>query len=183
MTTSTRPAERAFRAILLLAPLLLVPIACEPSEPALRNAAEVQAIDALRERLVEASRAGDAASVSRLFAEDGVFLPPGQQPLSGRPAIRQWWGSADTGGLAWNEVESFEIVVAGDWAFDRGAYAASTPGPSADDEGDATKERVHGNYLHVLRRQEDGSWKIARALWNRLPALALEDIPRVPRTP
>ena len=66
-------------------------------------------------------------------------------------------------------VSSGAIEVAGEWAFERGAYTnALTPtagGMPTDDEG---------KYLLISRRQPDASWIIARHIWNsNNPAPAL----------
>lgn len=199
----TRPMRRAVVVSFWVA-LLSVVIACQPAETGNPEASERDAITALRQRLLDAARADDAEAVSRLFTENAAVLPPGQRPVSGRAAIRRWWQeTSQESGIPSLEAESFEIVVAGDWAFDRGVYAASRAeaareNPSSREDSPAPHDpssrearssredpaaRVHGNYLHLLRRQQDGSWKIARAIWNRLPPISVEDIPRIPRTP
>lgn len=216
----TKPMRRASVVSCWIA-LLPVMIACQPSDTVDREASERDAITTLRQGFLAAVEAGDAETVSLLFTEDATLLLPGERPVQGRPAIRQWWEKASREGRVSSlEAESFEVVIAGDWAFDRGAYAATRARPSHEDgspedappprETPSTQEdpprrgapspenassreapssqekapvREHGNYLHVLRRQEDGAWKIARAIWNRLPPLVLEDVPRVPRIP
>jgi uncharacterized protein (TIGR02246 family) len=138
--------------------------------------ADVSAVNGLREQLVVAANAGNAEAVTALFAEDAVLMPPGTLPLAGRQAIGRWWTrAAAEAPSSSTEVDSFEVVVMEEWAFDRGVYATVV------DAGSEAERRVHGNYLHVLRRQADGTWKIARAMWNHLPSLIVEDVPRLPR--
>lgn len=58
-----------------------------------------------------------------------------------------------------------ELELAGDWAFERLAYAMTlTP----VDGGEATT--MSGTGFHVYERQADGSWKIAYDIWNVGPS-------------
>ena len=53
-----------------------------------------------------------------------------------------------------------EIQGQGDMAYDRGTYSmAVTPAGAAPIED-------HGKYLTIWRKQADGSWKVARAIFN-----------------
>lgn len=59
------------------------------------------------------------------------------------------------------EYSSQEIVVFGDWAFDRGTERYTLT-PKA---GGAPIQKS-GNYLYLYQRQADGSWKQSRVIWN-----------------
>lgn len=54
-----------------------------------------------------------------------------------------------------------EKRVADSWAFARGIYR-TVAAPNRD--GPPTETR--GNWLDILRRQPDGSWKISRSTWS-----------------
>jgi ketosteroid isomerase-like protein len=54
-----------------------------------------------------------------------------------------------------------EILVTGDWAFDRGTYSQTlTP------KGGGVAQKETGKYLWLYHRAPDGSWKQARVIWN-----------------
>ena len=60
------------------------------------------------------------------------------------------------------EYSSQEVVVFGDWGFDRGTYRFTLTPRSA-----AAPLRENGKYLWIYRRhQSDGSWKQSRMIWN-----------------
>jgi ketosteroid isomerase-like protein len=68
-------------------------------------------------------------------------------------------------------------VVTGDWGFDRGTYTITpTPKVAGEAAEGASIEQSEigreldyaqtGKYLWILKRQPDGSWKIARGMWS-----------------
>jgi ketosteroid isomerase-like protein len=54
-----------------------------------------------------------------------------------------------------------DIVVFGDWAFDRGTYRYTLTPKSGGAPIPGT-----GKYLWLYRRHPDGSWKQSRVIWN-----------------
>ena len=55
-----------------------------------------------------------------------------------------------------------EIVVAGDLAYDWSSYVVTiTP------RGDRELSEEIGQNFFIARRQQDGSWKYSRLIWNR----------------
>jgi uncharacterized protein (TIGR02246 family) len=118
-------------------------------------------IDRLRDRHIAALNAGDADAWVDCFTDDGVQMPPHFATNAGKPAVRRW----SQGVLNLFEcrfgLSVDEVRVAADWAFERGRYTITlTPraggGPMDD----------NGKYVTVYQRQRDGSWKIARDIWN-----------------
>jgi ketosteroid isomerase-like protein len=121
-----------------------------------------------RERLDRIRRETQAAenesSVDRMrvhMADDVVMMAPNMPPVTGvanaAQAMRQFFDAFE---VQINYTSS-EIVVAGDWAFDRGVYSQTlTP-----KQGGAPL-RESGKYLWLYRRTPDGSWKQARVIWN-----------------
>jgi len=88
-------------------------------------------------------------------------LYPNQPAVSGHAAIVDYF-KGFFGEFPKNDFEliSSEIVVTGPWAFDRGAYRwKGTPrkGPAVAD---------NGKYLVVLKRGDDGKWRVARDMDN-----------------
>ena len=122
---------------------------------------ELEAIDRVRESHVSALNAGDAKGWADQFTDDAVQMPPHFPTNAGIQAIRGWSGGFLSlfnckFGLAVDEVR-----VAGDWAFERGSYnitlSPKTGGPAMNDAG---------KYLTIYQRQSDGTWKMARDIWN-----------------
>lgn len=142
-----------------LCTLLLV--ACVPVGQQDTEAADVAAIRALLAEYDALANAGDAAALAELYAEDVIHMPPDAASHVGRGAVlaamEEMFG-ANT--LQLTSVAD-EIEVTGDLAFVRITWD-ETIAPKAG--GDT--EQMHGNWLVILKRQADGSWKLWRDMWS-----------------
>ena len=88
-------------------------------------------------------------------------MPPNEEELMGKQAITDNMVAMFEGMGAELTISSEEVEVAGDWAFDRGAYTMKlTP------KGDGEPMEDNGKYIVILEKQADGSWRIAREVWN-----------------
>jgi uncharacterized protein (TIGR02246 family) len=126
--------------------------------------ADVEAIAAARARVEAAENAGSADGMMAEFTDDVVFLAPNRQPLSGAAAVGEYLRAGLQTNTMTLHYTSQEIIVSGDWAFDRGTYHATvTP------KGAGTTSSEQGKYLWVCRRGADRSWKFARVMWNNGP--------------
>jgi uncharacterized protein (TIGR02246 family) len=118
-------------------------------------------IDSLRNAHVAAVNSGDAEGWTACFAGDGVQMPPNFGANTGIAAIRGW-NSGFMGMFACRfSLSVDEVQAAADWAFERGRYEIELT-PKAG--GGPTKD--NGKYITLYQRQADGSWKIARDIWN-----------------
>jgi uncharacterized protein (TIGR02246 family) len=118
--------------------------------------ADVQAIRALIDTWLRATREGDVATVLDLMTPDVVFLVPGQPAMQGREAFEQGMrGILATHGIESQSVIE-EICVAGDIAYCRTRLSVTVTSKHA-----GTPVKRTGNTLSILRR-EDGKWRLAR---------------------
>jgi ketosteroid isomerase-like protein len=92
-------------------------------------------------------------------------LPPGGTALEGRAVILEWARGWASNAEVEIEVDTTidEVQVMGDWAFVRMTIARTIRRPDQDPRSDIVKT------IQVHRRQPDGSWKIARDIWNSHP--------------
>ena len=103
----------------------------------------------------------DIPVLSAMRAEDCIDIPPNRPPIRGLSAIQAFWRE----GFAQVETRFTgfpdQLEISGDIAVDRFRWTAeSAPlsgGPAAHDEGIC---------VWVWRREKDGAWKIAQAIWN-----------------
>ena len=136
-----------------------------------RLLADQRAIARLQERDIAANTALDADALISLTTDDVVVLPPGRAPVVGHEALRTFYGellerAPDVQVLAYSENWE-EVRIVGDFAFQWGTITERSK-PSVS--GAETASAVHA--MRMLARQPDGSWKIARAMWNTAPAPA-----------
>lgn len=113
-----------------------------------------------------AFNAGDGKGVAELYTEDAALFPPGAERVDGKAAIAEFWQAAIDAGLADADLETVEVVEAGDLAYEVGNVTLSAP----TTEGERTP--VSGKYIVVWQHADDGAWRMHRDIWNMDPAPA-----------
>jgi len=160
------------KTILLLSTTALLLTACQAGEKPADNAAAVnstavvdrgadeQAVRGQVEQWLQLVKAKDAASIAKLYTEDGAVMPPNAPIGKGRAAIEQTWASLlRIPGFGLTFVpEQILVSSSGDMALDRGAYTL-TVAP------DGTKHTDTGKYV-VVWRKVGGEWKAAADIFN-----------------
>lgn len=94
--------------------------------------------------------AGDAAALSRLFAEDGFVLAGGRAPVKGRLAIQKLY----TGPGSPLSLRAFAYATHGDVGYIIGGYTSERGKPD------------HGKFTLTLRKGRDGRWLIVSDMDN-----------------
>jgi uncharacterized protein (TIGR02246 family) len=134
------------------------------------TAGERQAIAALHETDMVASMARDIDTLVSLCSDDCVLLPPGQEPIRGREAVRESLERDAEQGQTYRITEYVhefeEVRILDGWAFEWGRFRAA-----AEPVRGGSPIRSSGKILRVLKRQTDGAWKVARSIWNDDPAV------------
>ena len=121
----------------------------------------VREIIKVRDSWTAAVKAKDVERLISLLADDIVMMHPNRPAIIGLAANRVDLLSAFEKFHVDQTVVSDEIVVSGEWAFDR-SRATSTLTPAAG----GAPVTVRSKAITILRRQPDGSWKIARVIGN-----------------
>jgi uncharacterized protein (TIGR02246 family) len=133
------------------------------TEPAPAHEADREAIDQVRSQWIEAAERDDAAGVAALYSDDAVVTAPQHEAVHGRESIRELWERQFpmASGL---EIGSSDFEVSGDLAYDYGTFSQTLTTPAGEEM------EVEGEYVVILRRQDDGQWRITRHLsFNRMP--------------
>ncbi len=103
------------------------------------------------------SVAGDWDALAALYTEDAVVMPPNQELVIGRSAIRDLFSPLTISDFS---LETVEMEGRGDLVFARGIYswtvAVGENEPVAD----------HGKWLTIWRKQADGTWLLSQDIWN-----------------
>ena len=123
--------------------------------------ADEAAIKGVHLRETQAIKEKDVAHFLALFDSDAVLMPPDGPPIVGKAALRSWFLRLTDGHSIDLDFSVDEIKVTAEWAFERFSFRRTvTPA------GGGEPITVRGKGNHVFRRQSDGSWKIARDIWN-----------------
>lgn len=155
-------------AVLLLASGRELAIRVVPPAQAAATLSDRKAIGELNRRFIEGCRKFDPDATAALWAEDGVDLLPGMEPMHGRAAIAKWLNglSAQMKGvkilqcdLDWRQIE-----IVGDLAYE---WGVNTQTISLPDHPEPVKNT--GKITLVLRKQPDASWKVVLESWNGNP--------------
>jgi uncharacterized protein (TIGR02246 family) len=148
------------RKIFVLMFLLALPALAQENEAEIKAAVE----DRYKEWLAAANKK-DAAAMTDLYDENAVLTPKSEEPVIGKAAIGEYYKKLFanpqfvpfTLTTNWN---SFHVV--GDIAIATSVF-----------EGDVTRKgkQIHfrGKNLIVWKKQNDGSWKIFRYMYDEIP--------------
>jgi len=140
-------------------------VASTGSQPTGRTGMDeaMRGIEALRRRDEAASKAYDVKALAELWTADAVALPPGG-PVKRGPELRRGLekmaeAARETEVLDYREVFE-ETLVFGDTAVEWGHIEGSERDRST---GKVTTSRFH--LMRILRRIEDGSWRVHRSIF------------------
>ena len=152
------------RSVLGIILVMLVVHACRapaPDTPApgLAPADQTTVRSALNDYF-DAAKSGDASRWAALYANDAVIMPPASATVEGRPAIETWLKALPVVITEANG-EALEVDGRGDLAYVRGIYAMNVSVPSVPQP-----VRQEGKLLQIYARQQDGTWLLARDIWN-----------------
>lgn len=130
---------------------------------------ETSAVKAVLEHFRTAWLANDADGVRGVFVKNAVLLPHhGVPPVAGMDAINQFWFPPTT---AETTITKFvqtidEVDGDGSLAYLRGRSEVAW---TIRDKGTSQSWQTHGNFLAVLKRQNDGRWLISHLIWDDVP--------------
>ena len=132
------------------------------SVSAQQKGADEASIAKVRTAYQTAAGSQDGAALAKLFAPDGVEMPPNAPAAKGRPAIeafhkafvKQWMMHGIT-------IASTSTKIAGDTAYDVGTYKQQIMSQSSG----AVIDDV-GKYVVLLRKDASGAWWITHAIYN-----------------
>ena len=103
---------------------------------------------------MDASKAGDTASVLSLMADDVLFMVPDKEPFGKDAFAASFQGITDM--QMEGRADMREVTVLGDWAWTRAHLAVTITPP------DGKPVRRSGYTMSIWRRQPGGAWVIFR---------------------
>lgn len=118
-------------------------------------AADTAAVNDVRAQFQSAYNAGDAAILAALYSVDAIMMPDHHAAIEGQPAIQQYFEelfAQYTGNIT---ITPGDTEITGDLAHEHGTFSVTVT-PKAG--GNAMTD--NGNYLVILKRQPEGTWKL-----------------------
>ncbi len=109
-------------------------------------------------------RANDREQVVATLATDAVIVPSGMSSIEGREAIRQFWWPRDSPPTHVTEftLDQCEVGGYGNVGFVRGSFSLGF-------NYDGNEYSSSGEYISLLQRGNDDSWRISHRMWNDRP--------------
>lgn len=104
--------------------------------------------------------AAELEKLTRLYADDAVYMPPHHAAVHGREAIHEYLKGPLRHGVRDLQYEVTFIKHSGDLAYDVGRFSMTVP------QADGTRRQDRGKYLTVWRHQPNGEWKIVADCWS-----------------
>jgi uncharacterized protein (TIGR02246 family) len=114
------------------------------------------AIGKVRDGWKDKANNKDSAGVADYYTDDAEMVGTEIPLAKGKDAIRHSFAQSFPISKI-NSIDSRELVVDGNMAYDYGEFSQDVTPPPA-----GKTQNIHGYYLVVLRKQADGSWKIAK---------------------
>lgn len=122
-------------------------------------------VRAVAAAIIAEDNARNLDSVLALYAPDAILMPPGEEPVRGRDAIRPRYEGLFRSFNPAIRSELDDVRVAGDLAFVSGRNTGELrPRDSA-----SAPRRLNDLFLMVLARNPGGRWRIARLMWHAGP--------------
>jgi len=136
------------------------------SQPQRDEGQDRAAVDSIRLEFEAGENAGDLDRMTRHLAADVVAMPPNRAITTGAVAftesLRGFLGAYTVD----VKYKTDEIVVSGDWAFERGT-AVETMTPKSG----GASETANAKYLWLYHRN-NRKWELARLMWNSSDPMA-----------
>jgi len=134
------------------------------------QAQDREGIAAMQKGIIAASMAFDVNAMLDQWTDDGVLLVPRHEPIVGKAALRRFFQEkkdkyANYDMLAYEEQWN-EVMVVGEYTYQWGTVSYRMKPPTGNEFGGT----VHA--VRILKREEDGYWRVARAMWNEAPESA-----------
>ena len=151
--------------------VMLMAVGCQSTPvPAVKKdtAADKAAINALRDKVMAAFNANDAAAIAACYTDDAVMMNPNEASAEGKSAIQASYQAMFQQGAAKVARTPRETELSGDWAFEAGASSVTIT-PKAVRKKVASRRaakkdgkpvEVTSRYVVVLKKQADGAWKV-----------------------
>jgi uncharacterized protein (TIGR02246 family) len=126
-----------------------------------KQSEDITAIKQLAEDWRSGWLAGDVDFVISLYAEDPVLMPSGQPAIFGKENIRPLYKAVMGEVDLKSQYKVMDVEVSGDLGCFWCSYTLTATPKTGGDSLEVT-----GKYMCIVKRQDDGSWKISKLMDN-----------------
>lgn len=148
--------------------LVLIAVSTNGSSQSTAPSNARKSVDAFNQAFMQACQTMDHAASAGFWAEDGVDLLPGMQPLTGKPKITAWLDSLTPqlagAKMVYCTIDWQDVQIHGDLAYEWGINRQKIEFPPPQ-----KPFASEGKITLILKQQADGLWKIALESWNSSP--------------
>ena len=123
-------------------------------------------LEVLRSTVMEFHRAinaADADAAVAMFTEDVIMMSNGWQTVAGKEAVAEIWRGSIESGFRTRDQEIISLELDGDLAYEATTQQWTMHREDQEDQWRSSK------YVHIWKRQPDGSWKLHLDIWNNNP--------------
>lgn len=109
------------------------------------------------EKWVKVVNDGNIDAYANLLTKDAIWIPPGQQPIIGREAFRQWLSPFFEKFSYEFSITEEQFIITGNWTYERAKFSSKmTPNSSG-------KPMTHsGTFAVFWHQNKDKNWYIER---------------------
>jgi uncharacterized protein (TIGR02246 family) len=138
-------------------------------------AANIALIYKLWKEYSEAINSGNMESWIALWHSDSIQMPPDMPQLCGKAEIRKYAEALGNRFPTEFAINPDVVQILGDHAYSHGTFSCLVT------LGEGEKKRISGKFLSVLKKQEDGFWKILVDCFNYDGVLEPDDPGFIPQ--
>lgn len=157
-----------FRRPLIVAAILLLAVYGTGLNARDSNQDARKEIEAFNQKFLDLHLKMDTPGIMAMWAEDGVDLMQGEDPIIGRKTIQAWvenvLAKMPRYKVTKEEMVFHDIRVCGSWATEWATEHQVAKAPEGKPDFDG-----HGKMALVLHREHSGEWKIQQEMWNVSP--------------
>jgi uncharacterized protein (TIGR02246 family) len=133
-----------------------------PTTPKQLTEADRKRITEVEEAYAKGVMAKDPSAAAAVFTEDAIFLDPNSKTVRGRGEIERFFQALFAG----QTVTGFSLTPVEVFGVDGLAYEVGTWRLSVNPPEGTSPLSQAGSYVFALKKQSDGSWKIAVDIGN-----------------
>ncbi len=111
--------------------------------------------------IIAADNRCDIEVVIAHYTEDAMWLPPNEDPVKGKAAIRKRYEMLFKNYQPDMKVTCDEVVISGDWA-----HVIGTVTGKITSRTDDRVPTINDAYVMILRRNDKEAWQTSRLMWH-----------------